>query len=292
MTRSALLIYNPHSGRPRDRHRAASQMVDALRRRGLRVEARATAAPGDATRLSRDALGAGVETVIVHGGDGTVNEALQPLVGGTTSLAVWPGGTANLVAKELGLPGDVDRAADMIAAGQTRRVSVGRAGQRYFLVMAGVGMDAALVRAVNPRLKRLAGQGAFWFASLQQLVRWQPQRFVVEVDGERHGATFGVLANAASYGGGFRIAPRASLDSECLDLCLFEWTERRPFVRHLRAAMRGTHLGLPGVTYLQARRASVSGTAPVWVQVDGELLGELPMTFECVPAALPVIVPG
>ena len=85
--RSAVLIYNPHAGRPRDRRHAASRMVDALRRRGVHVEARATAAAGDAERLSRDALAAGVETVIVHGGDGTVNEALQPLVGGTTALA-------------------------------------------------------------------------------------------------------------------------------------------------------------------------------------------------------------
>jgi diacylglycerol kinase family enzyme len=213
---------------------------------------------------------------------------MQPLVGGTTPLDVWPGGTANLLAKELAVPGDLDRVADMIAASRTRRVSVGRAGSRYFLVMAGVGLDAALARAVNPRLKRLAGQGAFWFG---QLVRWQPQPFVVEVDGNRYPATFTVLPNAPSYGGGLRIAPRASLDSACLDLCLFEWTDRLLYVRHLRAGMGGTHLGWPGVTYLQARCASASANSAVWVQVDGELLGALPMRFECVPAALSVVVP-
>jgi diacylglycerol kinase family enzyme len=98
-------------------------MVQALERRGLRAEARATAAPGDAMRLSRDARDAGVETIVVHGGDGTINEVLQPLVGGTTPLAVWPGGTANVLAKELELPTDLDRVADMVAAGRTRRVS-------------------------------------------------------------------------------------------------------------------------------------------------------------------------
>ncbi len=207
MTRSAVIIYNPGSGRRRGRHQAVSQMVELLQPRGLSVEPRATAAPGDATRLSRDALAAGVQTIVVHGGDGTVNEALQPLVGGPTPLAVWPGGTANVLARELALPGDLEGVADMIAAGRTRRVSVGRAGSRYFLVMAGVGLDAALVRAVNPRLKRLTGQGAFWIAWLQQLIRWQPQPFMIEVDGQRYGATFTVLANAASYGGGLRIAP-------------------------------------------------------------------------------------
>ena len=153
MTRSATLIYNPHAGRPRDRHHAAARMVDALRRRGLQVEARATAGPGDAERLSRDALAANVDTVIVHGGDGTVNEALQPLVRGTTALAVWPGGTANVLAYELGLPRAVEPVADMIAAGRAHRVSIGQAGQRYFLLITGVGMDAAVVRAVNRRLE-------------------------------------------------------------------------------------------------------------------------------------------
>jgi diacylglycerol kinase (ATP) len=113
---------------------------------------------------------------------------------------------------------------------------------------------------------------------------------VIEVDGQRYGATFTVLANAASYGGGLRIAPRASLDSECLDLCLFGGTDRRRFVRHLRAGMGGTHLGLPGVTYVRARYATASGPN-VWVQVDGEILGELPMIFAGVPAALSLIVP-
>lgn len=266
-------------------------MAELLRRRGVSVEARATAAPGDATRLSREALEAGADMIVVHGGDGTVNEAMQPLVGSETPLAVWPGGTANVLAREVGLPWNLERVADMIAAGRTRRVSVGRAGDRYFLLMAGVGLDAALVRAVNPTLKRLTGQGAFWIAALQQFLRWQPRRFFVEVEGQRYGATFALLANAAYYAGRMRIAPQASMESDHLDLCLVDWTDRWRFVRHARAGFTGTLPGLPGVTYLQVRRATALGNDLVWVQVDGELLGQLPMTFACVPAALTLIVP-
>jgi diacylglycerol kinase family enzyme len=97
-------------------------MVPLLRRRGIAVEARTTMASGDATRLSREALAASVQVIVVHGGDGTVNDAMQPLVGGPTPLAVWPGGTANVPARELGLPRDLERVADMVAAGRTRRV--------------------------------------------------------------------------------------------------------------------------------------------------------------------------
>ena len=291
MTVSVFLIYNPKSGARHGRHRTVSQMTNLLQRRGLRVEAHATAAPGDATRLSRDALAAGVDMVVVHGGDGTVNEAMQPLVGGATPLAVWPGGTANVLAREVILPGDLDRVADMITAGRTRRVSVGRAGQRYFLLMAGVGLDAALVRAVNPTLKRVIGQGAFWMAGLDLLFRWKSQRFVVEVDGQRFGATFALLANVAAYAGSMRIAPRAHIESHHLDLCLVDWTERWRFIQHVRAGFADTVSGLPGVSYMEVRRATVTENNAVWVQVDGELLARLPMTFECVPAALSLVVP-
>jgi diacylglycerol kinase (ATP) len=291
ITCSLLLIYNPGSGRRRDRRQAVSEMVELLRGRGLTVDARATGGPGDATRLSRDALAAGADLVVVHGGDGTVNEAMQPLVGGSTPLAVWPGGTANVLMRELGLPRDPERVADMIATGRTQHVAVGRAGERYFLLMAGVGLDAALVRVVNPALKRLAGQGAFWFAAFQQFVRWEPRRFLVEVEGQRHAATFALLANAACYAGAMRIAPQASLASDHLDLCLIDWTDRRRFVRHARAGFTGTLAGLPGVAYLQVRRATALGNDAVSVQVDGELLGQLPMTFACVPAALSLVVP-
>jgi diacylglycerol kinase (ATP) len=266
-------------------------MVDALRRRGIGANALGTEAPGDATRLSREALAAGARTIVVHGGDGTVNEAMQPLVGGPIPLAVWPGGTANVLAKELGLPRELEKVADMIAVGRTRRVSVGRAGARYFLLMAGVGLDAALVRAVNPALKRLTGEGAYWAAGLHQLIDWRPGRFLLKVEGEQYHATLAVLANAASYAGGLLVAPRARMESDALDICLFDWRGRLDFLRHLSAGFSGTHLGRPGVTYLQARRATASGDDDTWVQVDGELLGHLPMTFECVPAALSLIVP-
>ena len=287
--RSCVIISNPDAGRRPTP--SLPRIVEALARRGISATARVTAGPGDATRLAGEAVRAGAELILVHGGDGTVNEALQPLVGGPTPLAVWPGGTANVLARELGLPRDLEPLAETVAAGRLRRVSVGRAGERYFLLMAGVGLDAALVRAVSPRLKRLTGEGAYWVAGLTELAHWHPRRFVVEIDGRQHAATFAVIANAASYGGGLRLAPRARMDDDLLDYCLFDWTERRRFLRYLAAGFSGSHLGLPGVTYRQAGRATAHGGEDVAVHVDGELSGSLPMSFECAPAALSLVVP-
>jgi YegS/Rv2252/BmrU family lipid kinase len=266
-------------------------MVDALRDRGVTVTPQVTTGPADATRLAAAALEARADLIIIHGGDGTVNEAMQVLVGTSTPLAVWPGGTSNVLAHELALPGGIDLLADVFAAERTRRVSVGRAGERYFLLMAGVGLDADVVRAVHPGLKRLTGEGAYWMAGLRQLTDWHPVPFLVETDAGQHSATFAVVANAASYGGGLRFAPEARMDDDLFDICLFEATQRHRFARYLAAAYTGSHLGMPGVTYLKARRVTVRGPASRFVQVDGELLGPLPVSFECVPDALSLVVP-
>jgi YegS/Rv2252/BmrU family lipid kinase len=289
--RTAVLVHNPGSGHRRDRFHSITHVVDALRVRGVTVTPQVTAGPADATRLAAAAVAAGVDLVIVHGGDGTVNEAMQGLVGTPTPLAVWPGGTSNVLAREIGLPGGLDALADVIAGSRTRRVSVGRAGERYFLLMAGVGLDADIVRAVNPGLKRLTGEGAYWMAGLRQLTDWHPVHFLLETDTGQHGATFAVVANAASYGGGLRFAPEARMDDDLLDLCLFDSKQRHRFARYLAAAFTGSHLGMPGVTYLKTRRAVAHGDASRFVQIDGELLGPLPVSFECVPDALTLLVP-
>lgn len=291
MARSAVLVHNPGSGQRRDRFHSVTRMVDALRLRGITVTPQVTTGPADATRLAAAAVEARADLVIVHGGDGTVNEAMQLLVGTPVPLAVWPGGTSNVLAREIGLPAGLDLVADVIANGRTRRVSVGRAGERYFLLMAGVGLDADIVRAVHPGLKRLTGEGAYWMAGLRQLTDWHPVPFLVETEAGRHSATFAVVANAASYGGGLRFAPEASMDDDLLDVCLFDSTQRHRFARYLAAAFTGSHLGMPGVTYLRTRRAVVHGDGSRFVQVDGELLGPLPVSFECVPAALSLVVP-
>ena len=291
MPRTAVLVHNPASGQRRDRFHSITRMVDALRVRGVTVTPQVATRPVDTMQLVATAVQAHVDLLIVHGGDGTVNEAVQVLVGTSTPLAVWPGGTSNVLARELGLPASLDLLADVLAAGTTRRVSVGRAGERYFLLMAGVGLDADVVRAIHPGLKRLTGEGAYWMAGLRQLTDWNPAHFLVEADGIRHRATFAVVANAASYAGGLRFAPEASMESDVLDLCLFDSTQRHQFARYLAAAFSGSHLGMPGVTYLKTRRAMAQGPESRLVQVDGELLGPLPVSFECVPAALSLVVP-
>lgn len=296
--RQVVLISNPNAGRGGERRaREVVRFCRQLKSRNVEVEVVETAGPNDAARLAARAAREGVLEVIVSGGDGTINEALQGLVGTEVRLGIWPRGTANVLARELKIPLDAAGAAEVIVRGRGSSVHVGCATvestgeRRYFFLMAGVGLDASVVRHVRPGLKRHIGEAAFWYAGLGHLAHWQPVSFKVEINGESFPATFAAIGNAAHYGGKLGITPRARLCQPEFEVCLVDSHSRLHYLYLLSHAMRGggvaTHTR--GVRFIRTTRTRASGDA--LVQVDGELLGHLPMTFEIAPASIEIITP-
>jgi len=315
--RSIVLIANPHAGRGDGarREREIKIFCETLAKRGVDVEVRSTLAPHDATRLTAEAVREGASLVIVSGGDGTINEALQSIVGSNVELAVWPRGTANVLAHELRLPFDAVRAAEMIARGNTRAIYAGCAiregdnsdntdahaihhnnpsehnARRYFLLMAGIGLDASVVERVQPRLKRRVGKAAFWYSGLEHLTFWQPRLFKVEVDGESHDATFAAIGKAAHYGGGLSVTPRADLTKPEFEMCVVGARNRFRFLYLLAHTLRagGVPASVRDVRFVRATHIRATGDASV--QADGELIGRLPMRFEIIPQPIKIVVP-
>lgn len=295
----ALLIANPLAGRGSSTHRrqGVKRFCETLKQHGVTVEMAATTAPGDATRLAEQAVREGWREVIVSGGDGTINEALQSLAGKNVRLAVWPRGTANVLARELNLPFKAERVAQMISRGKTRSISIGcatneaRNEHRYFFLMAGVGLDASVVRGTNSNLKRRVGEAAFWYSGLQHLARWQPVSFDIEVEGKTYPATFAAIGKAARYGGNLAITPGARLDDEQFEICVIDSTSKLRYLHLLSRAMRSTGVAehLPHTRLFKASRVRVTGEA--LVQADGELIGKLPMSFEVTSKRIEIIVP-
>jgi len=296
--RSAVLISNPNAGRggAEERARELARFCESVEARGVEVEVWQTAGPDDAARLAAEAVEAGVREVVVRGGDGTLHEALQGLAGKGARVALWPAGTANVLARQLNLPADAAGAAEVFARAKTKRISLGCAtsertgARRYFFMVAGVGLDASVVRHVRPRLKRRVGEVAYWYAGLGHLAHWRPQEFVVEVNGETFPATYAAVGKAPWYGGGLALTPRARLDADEFEVCVINTHSRLRYLRLLAHAMRGgAPEGTRAVTYVRASRLRAHGDAQV--QADGELIGELPMTFEIVNDGLEVFVP-
>jgi YegS/Rv2252/BmrU family lipid kinase len=229
----------------------------------------------------------------VHGGDGTVNETVNGLAGTDTALAALRGGTANVWAKETRVPKKALRAMETIVGGERRRVDLGKANGRYFLLMCGAGFDAAIVPRVGLRTKRRLGALAYIIAGARialSRTRWQAP---VALDGEPAEASFYWLlaGNTRSYGGVVNLTHRARVDDGLLEIALMRrggvW---RVVVDGLRALF-GRHERSSNIRYVRARSAAVAAPG-VPVQVDGEYLGESPLQVEVVPLALDVIVPA
>lgn len=293
----AILISNPKTGRYASRRLPPIQeLVSQLKSLGLDVELKLTAGPGDATELAARASRNGSSDVIVAGGDGTINEAIQGLAGSKARLAIIPRGTGNVLARELGLPLDQEEATLVAARGKSRRIHLGLAidetnnVRRHFALMAGIGLDASIVRRVQPSLKKRIGRGAFWVSGLSHLAKWNPHPFTLEIDGREFRATFAAIGNAPRYGGDLAITPGARLDKPEFEVCMIETSSRLRYLHLLSHAVRD---GIPQnnneVRFVKTNKVVAHGDAPV--QIDGELIGGLPMRFEISPDSLEVIVP-
>jgi YegS/Rv2252/BmrU family lipid kinase len=288
---SALLIRNPVARHALDDATLARAM-DIARVAGWQIETVDTERAGHATPLARDAASRGVDVVIVHGGDGTLNDAVNGLAGTQTGVAVLRGGTANVWAKEARLPKDPVRAMRAIVAGERRRIDLGVANGRYFLLMCGVGLDAAIVARVGSRMKRRLGALAYIVAGVTAVFRTKAWQTDVAIDGSAERSLYWLLAgNTRSYGGMVNITHRALADDGQLDVALMRrGGVPRIIADGVRVLLR-RHDRSPNVRYTRARTLEIAAPG-IPIQLDGEACGQTPLRLEVAPLALNVIVPS
>lgn len=293
----AWLIQNPAAGQDDwDEQIAAARAT--LREVGWEVTVEQTAGPGDATAFARAAVAAEADVVVVAGGDGTVNEALQGLAGQQrTALAVLPGGTVNIWATELGVKKDEADVARRIAAGKRHVVDLGRVNDRYFLMVASAGFDAEANAAVNEsaalrRLKRLAGVVPYALAALLTALRFRPPRVALFIDGEpvTRRLLMLVVGNTRLYGGVAEIAHQARANDGLLDVVALGGRGPLDLLRRGWSVLRRRQYEDPAITYRRARRVVLDPPRPLRLQADGEDIGATPATFQVVPDALAVII--
>jgi YegS/Rv2252/BmrU family lipid kinase len=289
---TAVLIRNPVARRQLSDGQLAS-IEQIARDAGWTLDVAATECAGDATRIARDAAGRGVDVAIVHGGDGTLNEAINGLGGSNTAVAVLRGGTANVWAKETQCAKDPVRSMRAIVTGARRRIDLGRAGDRYFLLMCGVGLDARIVEAVGPSIKRWLGAAAYVLVGITQALRTRTWRVDVNVDGDasERALYFMLVSNTRLYGGVAQITHRAVADDGELDVALMRRGGVLNLVRDGVRVLFKRHDHSANVRFGRARVVDIA-TPGIPVQVDGESAGETPLRIEVAPLALTVIVPA
>lgn len=299
--RNALLVVNPNAGRVRS---SESKRLDSARRilerDGIATELALTDGPGAATGIAREAVAAGRQMVIACGGDGTFNEIVNGLAGSRVPLAVLPAGTANVLAKELCLPWNVERAAALVAGSRLRRIALGLAisgdaktPPRYFLSVGGAGPDGAIVHALNLGLKRRAGVLAYWAEGFRQLAAYSFPRFRVTTGGRQFESTLIVVGRTKHYGGPFQITTEADLYSDEFEMMVCGSSSRLRYSTYVGLLCLRRLRGARHLTFLKAASIHCEplDQAPVYTQVDGEPLGRLAAEFRIVPDALTLAVP-
>jgi YegS/Rv2252/BmrU family lipid kinase len=311
--RSALILYNPSSGRRKNRREDDIRAIQSLfRNAGIEANASPTKSAEWAGEQARQAAASGCEAVIACGGDGTIHNILQGLVGTKTALGVIPLGTANALAHDLRIPIHPVKAARALLDAEARQYAVGqvtfqdhdgKTASRYFTVAVGIGADAHLFYKLDQTLKSSWGMAAYYAKATHVWFTHPLESFEAEFRMEnrevRRTTVSEVLAvRIGQFGGVLRaFAPGASLSRNDMRLVLFKTRNRLRYLQYILGAALGRGWSVPGVELFSAELAKCriaqddDPQRRVYVEADGELVGTLPAELSIVPAALSLLVP-
>jgi YegS/Rv2252/BmrU family lipid kinase len=286
------VIINPAAGQDRP---ILGTLNGAFQAAGIDWDVFITKKAGDARRLAQEAVTAGADVVAVHGGDGTVMEVASGLIGTEVPLAIFPGGTANVMSVELNIPNNPAEACAIICSdvGTIRAVDMGQVGEQYFLLRAGIGFEAEMVEGADREMKNRVGWLAYALSALQAFREPQIAHYQLTLDGlqvEVEGLTC-IIANAGSIGvSGLSLAPTINVSDGLLDVMVVRQANLPSLLSLAASIVAGNEKAEP-LLHWQAREITVLSTPPQTVQVDGEILGQTPITAKVLPQAVSIIVP-
>ncbi len=294
--RNGALIYNPQAGTLRRHPERLARALEVLRGHGWILNERPTTGPNSAGPFAAAAIAGGADLIIAAGGDGTINEVISGMVGSSVPLAALPGGTANVLCCEMGLPGSMEKVARQLPDFAPRRIALGQftsgKGSRHFAMMAGIGLDAHIVEHMNPGLKRHLGKAAYWIEGFRSVLRRLPE-FAVRVDGREYRASFALVTRVRNYGGDLEIARSVRLTSPDFEVVLFSGSLAHVYLKYFAGVGLNQLQGMSGVEVLRGTTVEVfNPDAGVFAQLDGEAAGAIPARAEIVPDALTLLTPA
>lgn len=293
MKSSIILICNPAAKRTSERK--IDLAARFLKSKGYEVEKLFTKQRGDAENLAREAIKKSPSFIIAAGGDGTWNEVTNGIAGSEIPMAILPLGTTNVLAKELGIPENVEGALEIAVSRTPKTVSIGKIlythhsplVQRYFVLMAGIGFDGETVFGINDTLKKFSGKGAYIYSGIETLLRLNPVELTFDIDGKSYSGYSAIIGKAAKYGGNFKITPDARLTDPSFYICLFKGNKRLDIVRYVFGIATGSHLRFKDIVYLKAEHVEINGKSHI--QIDGDYLGMTPAKVEVAPNMLRLV---
>ena len=284
----ALLLVNRHARRGQLDLAAA---INFLKELGLVLIEESTDHPEQLSNLIRSYQDK-VDLVIIGGGDGTLNAAIEGLIATSLPFGILPLGTANDLARTLAIPTNLSEACQVIARGLTKQIDVGRVNDKYFFNVASLGLSVQITQKLTKEAKRRWGLLAYAATTLQVIWQSRPFRAEILVPGEalRVRTIQIAVGNGRHYGGGMVIAQDAAIDDQRLDLYSLETKQWWQILALLPTMRKGNHAMLPGVRVLQGQEFEIRTSRPRPINTDGEITTHTPAKFTVIPKALTVFV--
>ena len=292
MAKKVHVVINPASGQPQP---ILNQINDVFYPAGVEWSVSITLKSGDATRYAKQAIADGADVVCSYGGDGTVMEVAQAVQGGDTPMAILPGGTANLMSVELGIPKDLTKAAQIVIDPNSvvRRVDMGQTGDQLFMLRVGVGFAGEKVKLADRELKDKWGILAYSIAGLKALETVPVAKYRITVDGEEYetdGKTC-LIDNAGNIGvQGMTPAKNMSVTDGLLDVIVVRDSSMGSLLA-VGGAVLGRDANPDNIKHWQGREITIVCDPPQTVQGDGENWGETPTSAKVLPGVLPILAP-
>ena len=252
-----------------------------------------TTCGGDAQRLAREAIAAGCRTIVAAGGDGTINEVVNGIGESGVRLGVLPVGTMNVLAAELGLPmKDLDACWKVIKENHCREIDLATANDRFFVQLAGVGLDAQVVRETDLEFRKNFGPLSYVVSVAQIAARRPPKLHIERPDGSTTTGSFVLIGNGRYYGGPFHVFGDAAMDDGLLDVLIFHDLGYLDIVRYTQSLLFGGLSKLSDVDYFQTPSLRVTSEEEVPVELDGEVDFDVPVQFAIAEKKLRVCAPA
>lgn len=264
-----------------------------------RIQIKQTLGRDGGIKETEEAIREGAKVIVAAGGDGTINEVLNGMVGSGLPLGILPVGSVNVFARELKIPLKWNDAWDVIQRGKCREIDIVRLDyhqgerslHRYFVQLAGVGFDAQIVKRVTWDKKMRWGPLSYVWEGLKGLHEKHPPIQVQIDDDESCEGAFALIGNGKFYGGAFPVFKKALLDDGLMDVCLFDQAGIIPMMKYLTAIAKGSHDRAKGMVYQQAKKVTMTSGEEVPIEVDGEFVGNTPAKWTVIPKGLKILVP-
>jgi YegS/Rv2252/BmrU family lipid kinase len=284
-----IVILNPTAGSP-EHVRSWQERVESL---VGDCPVRVTSNPGEAKALAQRAVGEGFTRIVAAGGDGTVSQVANGLAGSKAALGLLPMGSVNVFAMELGLPlHNLQRCWEIIEGGNVRLVDLPSANGKYFVQLAGVGLDAQVVKETSLAFKRSFGPLSYLISAAQIAARQPPKLFIESEDTSLEEGSFLLVGNGRLYGGPFPFFKHAIIDDGLFDVVVFKRLGYLEIVKYLQDVVFSSEINAPEIEYFQTRQLRITSEQDVPLELDGELAGNCPVDFRIREKTLRVLAPS